>query len=332
MHTRKVGPFNVSAVSMGCMSISHAYGTPLEPAAGAEVLRRGLDLGYTMLDTAALYGFGANETLIGETLGHRRKEFVLATKGGMFKDEQGRRAINGRPEVIRANCDESLQRLKTDVIDLYYLHRWDKKVPIDESVGAMAGLVREGKVRTIGLSEVSSPTIRRAHAVHPLAAVQTEYSLWSRNAELAALDTCRELGIAFVAFSPVGRGFLAGAIRDTSLLPPKDIRLAMPRFQGDNFTRNLGLLEGIAAVARDAGLSMAQVVLAWVLQRGEHIVPIPGTTKLSHLEENAAAADVRLSAEVMARLDALVNPNTVSGRRYNDTVLAEIDTETRPDY
>lgn len=332
MHTRKVGPFNVSAVSMGCMSISHAYGTPLDPAAGAEVLRRGLDLGYTMLDTAALYGFGANETLIGETLGHRRKELVLATKGGMFKDEQGRRAINGSPEVIRANCDESLQRLKTDVIDLYYLHRWDKKVPIEESVGAMAELVAAGKVRTIGLSEVSSPTIRRAHAVHPLAAVQTEYSLWSRNAELAALDTCRELGIAFVAFSPVGRGFLAGAIRDTSLLPPKDIRLAMPRFQGDNFTRNLHLLDGLAAVAHEAGLSMAQVALAWVLQRGEHIVPIPGTTKLSHLEENASAADVRLSADVMARLDALVNPNTVSGRRYNDTVLAEIDTETLPHY
>jgi aryl-alcohol dehydrogenase-like predicted oxidoreductase len=179
---------------------------------------------------------------------------------------------------------------------------------------------------------VSSTTIRRAHAVHPLTAVQTEYSLWSRNAELAALDTCRELGITFVAFSPLGRGFLAGAIRDTSLLPPKDIRLAMPRFQGENFARNLSLLEGIGAVARDAGRSMAQVVLAWVLQRGEHIVPIPGTTKLAHLEENAAAADLRLSADVMARLDALVNPSTVSGRRYNDTVLAEIDTETLPGY
>jgi aryl-alcohol dehydrogenase-like predicted oxidoreductase len=314
------------------MSISHAYGTPLDPAAGAEVLRRALDLGYTMLDTAALYGFGGNETLIGETLGDRRKEFVLASKGGMFKDEQGRRAINGRPEVIRANCDESLQRLKTDVIDIYYLHRWDKKVPIEESVGALADLVREGKVRAIGLSEVSAPTIRRAHAVHPLAAVQTEYSLWSRNAELAALDTCRELGIAFVAFSPLGRGFLAGAIRDTSLLPPKDIRLAMPRFQGENFTRNLSLLDGVAAVARDAGLSMAQVVLAWVLNRGEHIIPIPGTQKIAHLEENAAAADVRLSDDVLARLDALVNPNTVAGRRYNDTVLAEIDTETKPHY
>ena len=223
MHTRKLGPFTVSALGMGCMSLSHAYGTPPDPSIGAQVLRRGLELGYTMLDTAALYGFGANETLIGETLGHRRDEFVLASKGGMFRDEQGRRAIDGRPEVITSNCDESLQRLKTDVIDLYYLHRWDRKVPIEESVGAMADLVRAGKVKTIGLSEVSAPTIRRAHAVHPLTAVQTEYSLWSRNAELAALDTCRELGIAFVAFSPLARGFLAGSLRDTSVLPPKDI-------------------------------------------------------------------------------------------------------------
>jgi aryl-alcohol dehydrogenase-like predicted oxidoreductase len=314
------------------MSLSHAYGTPPAPAIGAEVLRRGLDLGYTLLDTAALYGFGANETLIGETLGHRRRQFVLASKGGMFRDEQGRRAIDGRPEVITSNCDESLQRLKTDVIDLYYLHRWDKKVPIEESVGAMADLVRAGKVRTIGLSEVSAPTIRRAHAVHPLTAIQTEYSLWSRNAELAVLDTCRELGIAFVAFSPLARGFLAGSLRDTSGLPPKDIRLNMPRFQGENLTKNLTLLDGVAAVAREAGVSMAQAVLAWVLQRGEHIIPIPGTTRIPHLEENARTADVRLSADVMARLDALVNPNTVSGRRYNDLVLAEIDTETLPHY
>jgi aryl-alcohol dehydrogenase-like predicted oxidoreductase len=332
MITRKLGPFDVSAIGMGCMSLSHAYGTPPDPAIGAEVLRRGLDLGYTLLDTAALYGFGANETLIGETLGHRRKEFVLASKGGMFRDEQGRRAIDGRPEVIKSNCDESLQRLQTDVIDLYYLHRWDKKVPIEESVGAMADLVREGKVRTIGLSEVSAPTIRRAHAVHPLTAIQTEYSLWSRNAELAVLDTCRELGIAFVAFSPLARGFLAGSLRDTSVLPPKDIRLNMPRFQGENFTKNLTLLEGVAAIARDAGVSMAQAVLAWVLQRAEHIIPIPGTTKIAHLEENARTADVRLSSDVMARLDALVNPQTVSGRRYNDTVLAEIDTETHADW
>jgi aryl-alcohol dehydrogenase-like predicted oxidoreductase len=332
MHTRTLGPFTVSAIGMGCMSLSHAYGTPPDPSVGAAVLRRGLELGYTMLDTAALYGFGANETLIGETLGSRRHEFVLASKGGMFRDEQGRRAIDGRPEVILANCDESLQRLETDVIDLYYLHRWDKKVPIEESVGAMADLVRQGKVRTIGLSEVSAPTIRRAHAVHPLTAVQTEYSLWSRNAELAVLDTCRELGIAFVAFSPLARGFLAGSLRDTSLLPPKDIRLNMPRFQGENFTKNLALLDGVAAVARDAGASMAQVVLAWVLQRGSHIIPIPGTTKIAHLEENAVAADLHLSADVMARLDALVNPQTVSGRRYNDTVLAEIDTETLPHY
>jgi hypothetical protein len=246
----------------------------------------------------------------------------------MFRDEQGRRAIDGRPEVITANCDESLQRLRTDVIDLYYLHRWDKKVPIEESVGALADLVRAGKVRAIGLSEVSAPTIRKAHAVHPLTAVQTEYSLWSRNAEIAVLDACRELDIAFVAFSPLGRGFLTGRLRDLSGLPPKDIRLAMPRFQGENFPHNLTLLEGLADIARDAGATMAQVALAWVLQRGDHIVPIPGTTRLEHLEENARAADIRLSDDVMSRLDALINPGTVAGARYNDTVLAEIDTES----
>ena len=329
MKSRRLGSFEVSAIGMGCMSISHAYGTPLDAASGAAVLRRGLELGYTMLDTAALYGFGANETLIGETLQGRRRDVVLASKGGMFRDEQGRRAINGRPEVIKANCDESLQRLRTNVIDLYYLHRWDKKVPIEESVGALAELVQAGKVRAIGLSEVSAPTIRKAHAVHPLAAVQTEYSLWSRNAEIAVLDACRELGITFVAFSPLGRGFLTGKLRDLSGLPPKDIRLAMPRFQGENFPRNLQLLEGLAAIARDAGATMAQVALAWVLQRGEHIVPIPGTTRLDHLEENAGAADVRLSEDVMARLDTLINPATVAGPRYNETVLAEIDTESR---
>ena len=330
MHQRSLGPFTVSALGMGCMSLSHAYGTPPDPAAAARVLHRGLDLGYTHLDTAALYGFGANETLIGNALASRRAQFVLASKGGMFRGPDGKRAIDGRPETVKANCEASLQRLRTDVIDLYYLHRWDKNVPIEESVGALKDLVQQGKVRAIGLSEVSAVTIRKAHAVHPLAAVQTEYSLWTRNAEIAVLDTCRELGIAFVAFSPLARGFFTGTLRDMSGLPEKDIRLAMPRFQGDHFRHNLRLLDGLAEIARDAGATMGQVVLAWVLHRGPHILAIPGTTQVEHLEENAGAADLPLSGETMARLDALINPATVSGARYNDATLPEIDTESEP--
>jgi aryl-alcohol dehydrogenase-like predicted oxidoreductase len=309
------------------MSLSHAYGIPPEPAAAEALLLKALDLGFTHVDTAALYGFGANETLIGRALARRRADVVLASKGGMFRNAQGQREIDGRPEALRRHCEESLARLRTDVIDLYYLHRWDKRIPVEDSVGLLADLRTEGKIRTIGLSEVSATTIRRAHAVHPVTAVQTEYSLWTRNAEVAVLDTCRELGIAFVAFSPLARGFLTGRLRDVTTLPPKDIRLAMPRFQGEHFARNLALLDGLEAIARDAGATMAQVSLAWLLARGPHIIPIPGTTRIDHLEENAGAADVRLSADVIARLDALINPRTVSGARYNAATLPEIDTE-----
>jgi hypothetical protein len=327
MHTRKLGPFDVSALGFGCMSLSHAYGTPPPPETAAAVLHEALDAGYTHVDTAALYGFGANETLIGKTLAGRRKEFVLASKCGMFRNAQGQREIDGRPEAILRTCDDSLSRLGTDVIDLYYLHRWDKKVPVEESIGALARLVEAGKVRAIGMSEVSAPTIRRAHAVHPIAAVQTEYSLWTRNAEVAVLDTCRELGIAFVAFSPLARGFLTGELRDVSRLPPKDIRLAMPRFQAGHFEKNLQLLDGFAAVAREQGCTMGQLALAWLLARAPHIIPIPGTTRIDHLRENLGALDVRLTPETVARLDGLINARTVSGPRYNAATLPEIDTE-----
>src|SRR3970282_205188 len=235
MHTRKLGPFDVSAIGLGAMCLSHAYGTPPDPEAASAVLLKALDLGYNHLDTAALYGFGANEALIGRVLGGRPRAFVLATKGGIFRNEQGQREIDARPEAISRHCEESLARLRTDVIDLYYLHRWDKRRPIEESVAALADLVHEGKVQAIGLSEVSAATLRKAHAVHPVAAVQTEYSLWTRNAEVAVLEACRELGVAFVAFSPLARGFFGGKLRDMSGLPPKDIRLAMPRFQGEHF-------------------------------------------------------------------------------------------------
>jgi aryl-alcohol dehydrogenase-like predicted oxidoreductase len=327
MHTRTLGPFEVSALGMGCMSLSHAYGTPPPPDAAAAVLHAALDAGYTHVDTAALYGFGANETLIGNTLAARRSEFVLASKCGMFRNAQGQREIDGRPDVITRTCDDSLSRLKTDVIDLYYLHRWDKRLPVEDSIGAMARLVEAGKVQAIGVSEVSAATVRRAHAVHPLAAVQTEYSLWTRNAEVAVLDACRELGIAFVAFSPLARGFLTGELRDVSGLPPKDIRLAMPRFQAGHFEKNLHLLDGFSAAAREQGCTMGQLALAWLLARAPHVIPIPGTTRIDHLRENLGALDVRLAPEMVARLDGLINTRTVSGPRYNAATLPEIDTE-----
>ncbi len=230
-------------------------------------------------------------------------------------------------EVLKRTCEDSLRRLQTDVIDLYYLHRWDKRVPIEDSVGALADLVKEGKVRTIGLSEISAATLLKAHAVHPVSAVQTEYSLWTRNAEIAVLEACREIGAAFVAFSPLARGFLTGTLRDVTNLPPRDIRLAMPRFQGENFACNVKLLDGFSAIARENDCSMAQLALAWLLAKAPHIVPIPGTTRFDHLVENSAASDVRLIQGAMEKMEALINANTVSGPRYNASTLPEIDTE-----
>ncbi|MFC3078373.1 aldo/keto reductase [Phenylobacterium terrae] len=328
MDKRRVGPFEVSAIGLGCMSLSHAYGSPPPREQAEQVLLGALDAGYTFFDTAAVYGLGHNETLVGEVLGPHRDRFVLASKCGMTVGDK--REINGRPENLKATCEDSLRRLKTEVIDLYYLHRWDRRVPIEESVGALADLVREGKIRSIGLSEVSADTLRRAHAVHPIAAIQTEYSPWTRNPEVAVLDACRELGVTFVAFSPVARGFLAGGVRDVSKLEPGDIRLNMPRFQGENFAANLKLLERFEALAREAGCTPAQLCLAWLLHKDETIVPIPGTTSPDHMRENAAAAQVRLSAEVMARIDELVNPKTVAGPRYSAALQANIDTELLP--
>lgn len=327
MQTRQLGPFEISALGVGCMSLSHAYGTPPDPKTAGEVLLKALDLGYSFVDTAALYGFGANESLIGNVLKARRGQYVLASKCGMFRNAQGLREVDGRPEILTKTCDDSLKRLQTDVIDLYYLHRWDKRVPIEDSIGAMSEMVKQGKVKTIGLSEVSAQTLRKAHRIHPISAVQTEYSLWTRNPEIAVLDACRELGAAFVAFSPLARGFLTGELRDMSTLPPKDIRLAMPRFQGEHFRNNLKLLDGFAGIARLNDCTMAQLALAWLLAKAPHIIPIPGTTRLDHLAENARAAEVRLLPGAMARMDALINGGTVSGPRYNAATLPEIDTE-----
>jgi aryl-alcohol dehydrogenase-like predicted oxidoreductase len=330
MQKRTIGPFNVSAIGLGCMNLSHAYGTPPSAKQGERVLLAALDAGVTLFDTAALYGFGANETLVGKVLSRHRSRFTLASKGGMagVQFEDGvKRVIDGRPETIRKNCEDSLKRLQTDVIDLYYLHRWDKKVPIEDSVGAMAELVREGKVRSIGLSEVSATTLRKAHAVHPIAAVQTEYSLWTRNPEIAVLDACRELGAAFVAFSPVARGFLCDAVHDVASLDAKDIRRSMPRFDAANHEANLRLLPGYRTLTAEAGCTPAQLALAWLLHRAPHIIPIPGTTSVMHLQEDMGAMKVRLDAGLVSRLEALINQRTVSGNRYSAQSASEVDTE-----
>lgn len=309
------------------MNLSHAYGTPPDPQSGAKVLLRALDLGYTLFDTAALYGFGANETLIGQTLSARRGEFVLATKCGMFRNSSGVREIDGRPATLRQTVEDSLRRLRVEAIDLCYLHRWDKRIPIEESVGALGEMVRTGKIRGIGLCEVSAPTLARAHQVHPITALQTEYSLWTRNPEIAVLEQCRRLGVGFVAFSPLGRGFLASSLQDVSLLDAKDIRRQMPRFEPANYARNLLLLESLRHIADDIGCTPGQLALAWLLERGPDIIPIPGTTRIDHLEENAAVPRLQVSGEVIKRLGALINSTTVIGKRYSVATQAEIDTE-----
>jgi aryl-alcohol dehydrogenase-like predicted oxidoreductase len=285
----------------------------------------------TLFDTAALYGFGANETLVGRVLRAHRDRIVLCSKGGMAGvdfPEGTKRVIDGRPEAIRRNAEDSLRRLGVEVIDLYYLHRWHKAVPIEESIGEMSRLVAEGKVRALGLSEVSAATLRRAHAVHPIAAVQSEYSLWSRNAEIAVLGACAELGTAYVAFSPVARAFLTGKLHDVALLDAKDIRRGMPRFTADNYAANLRLLEPYAALAAEAGCSMAQLAIAWLLARAPHLIVLPGTTRIEHLHENLGGAGVSLTPSLISRLDALFSPEAIHGRRYNAQSQSEVDTET----
>jgi aryl-alcohol dehydrogenase-like predicted oxidoreductase len=327
---RSLGPFAVSAIGLGCMNLSHAYGVPPSSEVAAGVLRRAIELGVTHFDTAALYGFGVNEELVGRTLAGSRAQFTLASKCGIrgVKTDSGtRRVIDGRPETLRQTCEESLQRLRTDAIDLYYLHRWDKAVPIEDSVGALADLERQGKIRAIGLSEVSAATLKRAHAEHPIAAVQSEYSLCTRNPEIGVLDMCREIGATFVAFSPLARGFLTGALPDVETLEARDIRRAMPRFSPGNNAANLELLGDYAALARDANCSMAQLALAWLLARGPHVVAIPGTTSIAHLEENVPAGELALSPDMVDRLDSLINRHSVVGERYNAATQAEIDTE-----
>jgi aryl-alcohol dehydrogenase-like predicted oxidoreductase len=327
MQTRKIGHFSVNAIGLGCMSMSHAYGAP-DPVEAEQTLRSALDIGYNFFDTAALYGFGKNEELLGRVLKNKRKQFILASKCGMFKGPDGKRQIDGRPSTIRQTCEDALKRLQTDVIDLYYLHRRDFKVPVEDSIGEMGRLAEEGKIQLLGISEVSADTLRKANATYPIAAIQTEYSLWSRNAEIAVLDACRELGIAFVAFSPLARGFLTGKLTDPKAqLEAADIRHHMPRFYPDNYSKNLALLPAYNKIAAEVGCTPGQLALAWLLAKAPHIVPIPGTRHVAYAQENFAAINVKLSGAQVAQLDKLINQQTVVGDRYNAATQEEIDTE-----
>ncbi|WP_105567386.1 aldo/keto reductase [Microbacterium halophytorum] len=313
-------------MGLGCMNLSHAYGVPPSEEEGLALLRAALDDGVTHLDTATLYGGGRNEELVGRAIAGRRDEVVLASKGGMALVD-GKRTIDGRPETLRAQVDASLSRLAVDHIDLYYLHRWDKSMPIGESVAALAELVEAGKIGAIGLSEVSVARLREARDVAPIAAVQNEYSLWSRNAELGMLEATRASGVAFVAFSPVARGFLSDSVHDPAELAPKDIRRGMPRFQGENWVANAALLPEWRALAAEAGCTPAQLALAWLLSRGEHVVPIPGTTRIDHMREDFAAAALAIDPGVIDRAGALIGNETVSGPRYAPGPAADVDTE-----
>jgi aryl-alcohol dehydrogenase-like predicted oxidoreductase len=323
---------NLPPIGFGCMSLSHAYGIPPTADEGIATIRGVLDAGVgdagaVLLDTATLYGGGRNEELVGRAIAGRRDEVVLASKGGMALVD-GVKKIDGRPETLRAQVDASLRRLGVDHVDLYYLHRWDKTVPIAESVGALAEAVVAGKIGAIGLSEVSVPRLREALAEAPIAAVQNEYSLWSRNPELGMLAATAEAGVALVAFSPVARGFLAGAIDDPADLPEKDIRRAMPRFGADHWPANARLLPAWRELAAEAGCTPAQLALAWLRSRGDHVVPIPGSTSLAHVRENLAAAHLSIAPDVLERAGILIDTGTVSGPRYNTTNAAEVDAES----
>jgi len=314
-------------IGLGCMSLSHAYGVPPSEEHGLRLLRTALDAGVQMLDTATLYGGGRNEELVGRAIAGRRDEVMLASKGGMSLVD-GVKRIDGRPETLHAQVDASLKRLGTDHIDLYYLHRWDKIVPIGDSVGALAEMADAGKIGAIGLSEVSVARLREAQEAAPIAAVQNEYSLWSRNPELGMLQATAVLGIALVAFSPLARGFLGDSIQDPDRLAPRDIRRMLPRFQGGHWNANATLLPPWRALAAEAGCTPAQLALAWVLSRGSHVVPIPGTTSTAHLRDDLAAAELAVDTGLLRRAGELIDTASVSGPRYSTAQATEVDAES----
>ncbi len=318
------GP-RVPALGLGCMSMSQAYGVP-DDEESLRTLHHALDLGVSLLDTADVYGQGANERLVGEVLRTRRQEVFLATKCGIVSGAGGApTGVNGSADYIRSACEASLARLGTDVIDLYYLHRVDPATPIEESMGAMAGLVRAGKVRFVGLSEAAPVTLRRAHQVHPVTALQSEYSLWVREPESTVLPVCRELGIAFVPFSPLGRGFLSGTVTDPSALPASDLRRHLPRFQGEHLQQNARSLRALEALAAQRSCTPAQLSLAWLLAQGDDIVPIPGTKRRTYLDENVAAAAIVLTPDERREIDAAFGPDAWSGDRYHEAMMRLVD-------
>lgn len=326
MQIRNLGKLSTSAIGLGCMGMSEFYGAG-DDVESIATIHRALELGISLLDTSDMYGPYTNEALVGKAIKGKRENVVLATKFGIVRDpvNPSNRTINGKPEYVRASCEGSLKRLGVDVIDLYYLHRVDPNTPIEETVGAMGELVKEGKVRFIGLSEAGVKTIRRAHAVHPITALQTEYSLWSRDPEDELLGVCRELGIGFVAYSPLGRGFLTGLIKNIDDLAPNDFRRFSPRFQGENFQRNLDLVQRVGEIAARKGCTPSQLALAWVLAQGENIVPIPGTKRRTYLEENVIGTTVTLTKDDLAEIDEAAPVGAASGLRYPEAVMQALN-------
>jgi aryl-alcohol dehydrogenase-like predicted oxidoreductase len=323
MQRRKLGGLEVSAVGLGCATMTPFYDEP-DGDAAIDTVRRAREIGVDFLDSSDAYGQGRNEELIARAVKGRRNEYVIASKFGNLRAADGSQTSDGRPEHVKACCERSLKRLETDLIDLYYIHRVDPTVPIEDTMGAMSELVRQGKVRHLGICEAGAATIRRAHATHPLSAVQIEYSLWTRDVEVEILSLCEELGIGFVAYSPLGRGFLTGKITDIVALRPGDARRNMPRFQGDNLRRNLGLVEELKELAVAEKCTPAQLALAWVKSRADYIVPIPGTSHRHRLEENAAAVSLKISADTSAALLKLFAPGAASGLRYPENHLARL--------
>ena len=325
MLQRKLAGRLVSEIGLGCMNLNHAYAKKVDQATATSLLTKAFEAGVTHFDTAALYGFGSNEKMVGEAIKPFRKDIFLASKCGMT-GVNGKRTIDGHPATLKATLDTALTSLQTDHIDLYYLHRIDPDVPVEESVGTLGDMVKAGKIGAVGLSEVSAETLRKAHSEYPIAALQTEYSLWTRNAEIAVLDACKDLGVDFVAFSPLARGYLAGGV-DPASMGDGDIRKGMPRFQGDNWAANQQLYADFTSLAASADITPAQLAMAWVLAQGEHIHALPGTSSEAHLIEDLQASGLQLPPELLVKADELINRHTVKGARYPAGAQADIDTE-----